>query len=125
MARAEGQHLHLHHQGAEAALPAQGRRDLIGTQPRLEGRRVLVVDDNATNRRILGAADGQVGHAPRDTESPGEALRWVAAGEPFDLAILDMHMPRDGRPELARRIREQNAALPWYCSARWAAQGGR
>ena len=41
-----------------------------------------------------GAADGQVGHAVRaDTESPGEALRWLEAGEAFDLAILDMHMP--------------------------------
>ena len=95
-----------------AALPAQGRREIIGTQPRLEGRRVLVVDDNATNRRVLGLQMAKWGMAPRDTESPDEALRWVADGETFDLAVLDMHMPQMDGLELARRIRERNADLP-------------
>src|SRR5206468_1191832 len=95
-----------------AALPAQGRREFIGTQPRLEGRRILVVDDNATNRRVLNVQAAKWGMVPRDTESPDEALQWISEGEAFDLAVLDMHMPQMDGLTLARRIRAQNAGLP-------------
>jgi len=95
-----------------AALPAQGRREFIGTQPRLEHRRALVVDDNATNRRVLKLQTAKWGMVPKDTESPEEALRWIDEGEAFDLAILDMHMPAMDGLELARRIREKNPHLP-------------
>ena len=59
----------------------------------MQGKRVLVVDDNATNRRVLVLQTGKWGMQSRATESPSEALRWIEAGEAFDLAILDMHMP--------------------------------
>jgi len=77
-----------------AELPPQSRREFIGTQPELQGRRVLVVDDNATNRRVLDLQMGKWGMVPRAAESPAQALSWVEDGERFDLAILDMHMPR-------------------------------
>ena len=67
-----------------------------------QGKRVLVVDDNATNRRVLALQAAQVGHASRDTASPAEALQWLDAGERFDLAILDMHMPEMDGIALAR-----------------------
>jgi len=95
-----------------APLPAQGRREIIGAQPRLEGRRVLVVDDNATNRRVLGLQAAKWGMLAKDTESPEEALRWIGEGQAFDLAILDMHMPQMDGMELARRIRGHNPKLP-------------
>ncbi|WP_166134639.1 response regulator [Nocardioides ochotonae] len=58
----------------------------------LPGRRALVVDDNATNRRILRAQLESWGMHVVDEESPVEAL--VAAAERVpDVAILDMHMP--------------------------------
>jgi CheY-like chemotaxis protein len=78
----------------------------------LTGRRVLVVDDNATNRRVLTLQAGKWGMSARDTESPQEALRWVADGEAFDLAILDMHMPEMDGAELARRMRDVRPHLP-------------
>ncbi len=60
---------------------------------------MLIVDDNATNRRVLALQTAKWGMLPKDTESPNEALRWVEQGEAFDLAILDMHMPEHGRPD--------------------------
>jgi len=48
----------------------------------------------------------------RATESPGEALRWLEAGDAFDLAILDMHMPEMDGMELARQIRARQPSLP-------------
>jgi CheY-like chemotaxis protein/HPt (histidine-containing phosphotransfer) domain-containing protein len=97
---------------AENAVPP--RRELRGTQPTLDGKRVLVVDDNETNRRILGAYLDSWGMAVRMTGSPREALARIEAGESFDVGILDMHMPEMDGVALARAIREQRtaAALP-------------
>jgi PAS domain S-box-containing protein len=99
-------------QAEKAHLPPMRTRDLIGVQMELQGRRLLVVDDNATNRRILALQSGKWGMVPHDTEFPEEALRWLDAGERFDLAIVDMHMPQMDGLELARKIRKRNAALP-------------
>jgi GAF domain-containing protein/DNA-binding response OmpR family regulator len=63
----------------------------------LVGCRVLVVDDNATNRRILTSLLGRWGIEATGTASPLEALAWMKAGREFDLAALDLQMPeRDG-----------------------------
>ncbi len=66
-----------------AASPQVNRRDFIGQQPALAGKRILVVDDNATNRRVLALQAGKWGMRTRDTASAGEALRWLDAGEAF------------------------------------------
>jgi GAF domain-containing protein/CheY-like chemotaxis protein len=95
-----------------AELPPQSRRDFIGTQPELQGRRVLVADDNATNRRVLDLQMGKWGMVPCATESPAQALRWVEDGEEFDLAILDMHMPEMDGLQLAQRIHASRPSLP-------------
>ncbi len=95
-----------------AELPASNQRDYIGAQPELQGKRLLVVDDNATNRRILNAQTAKWGMSARDTESPEEALRWIQSGEQFDLVILDMHMPEMDGVELAKRIRASDAKIP-------------
>jgi PAS domain S-box-containing protein len=91
---------------APAAAPVPTRRDLTGVQPSLRGKRVLAVDDNATNRRILASNLEAWGMHVRVTDSPREALGWVRAGERFDLGILDMHMPEMDGVALARAIRE-------------------
>jgi len=95
-----------------AELPPTRQRDFVGVQSELEGKRVLVVDDNATNRRVLSLQTGKWGMTSRATESPLEALRWLDGSEAFDLAILDMHMPEMDGLALARQIRERHAALP-------------
>ena len=93
---------------AEGAVPP--RRELRGTQPSLDGKRVLVVDDSETNRRILGAYLDAWGMAVQMTGLPREALAWIQAGEPFDVGILDMHMPEMDGVALARAIREHRTA---------------
>jgi len=95
-----------------ARLPPNARREFIGTQPALSGKRLLVVDDNATNRRILALQSAKWGMIPRDTDSPEEALRALQRGDVFDAAILDMHMPGMDGVMLARKIRELPSPLP-------------
>lgn len=70
----------------------------------LEGRRALVVDDNAVNRQILGRQLASWGMASATTPSPAVALEWLAAGERFDVAVLDMQMPGMDGVGLARAI---------------------
>lgn len=92
--------------------PAVARAFEQGAAPQLEGKRVLVVDDNATNRQILLRQTESWGMRARDTEFPSEALDWVLRGDPFDVAILDMHMPEmDGLMLAAelRRLRDSRA----------------
>src|SRR5882672_4363568 len=95
-----------------AVLAPNARREFIGAQPALSGKRLLVVDDNATNRKILALQCAKWGMLPRDTDSPVEALRWLRQGDAFDAAILDMHMPEIDGVMLAKRIRGLRAALP-------------
>jgi CheY-like chemotaxis protein len=95
-----------------ASLPAPGRREYIGAQRELQGRHVLVVDDNATNRRVLNLQMAKWGMVPTDADSPHAALRHVVDGHAFDLAIVDMHMPQMDGVELARRLRAARPGLP-------------
>jgi signal transduction histidine kinase/DNA-binding response OmpR family regulator len=75
----------------------------------VRGVRVLVVDDNATNREILYHQLSVWEMHCVTVESAGDALialRDAASlGAPFGLAILDLHMPEMDGLELARAIR--------------------
>ncbi len=101
---------------APAAPPAQltngSRRAFGGEQPVLRGKRLLVVDDNATHRQVLMLQATRWGMHARATAAPEEALCWLRDGERFDLAILDMLMPTMDGVELARRIRRAGHRLP-------------
>ncbi|MDQ4097566.1 MAG: ATP-binding protein, partial [Actinomycetota bacterium] len=84
----------------EASLPPK----TLVTARQLQGLRVLVVDDNATNRRILTLLARKWGMDPSDTESPDHAIRWVEGGRTFDLALLDLQMPGMDGIDLASRL---------------------
>ena len=94
-----------------AELTGGKRRDFLGTQPALTGKRVLVVDDNATNRRILALQLAKWGMVVEDTEDPGRAVAMIAR-HGYDLAILDMHMPTVDGATLAVDIRAAGQSLP-------------
>jgi PAS domain S-box-containing protein len=87
------------------------------TRPRaLNGLRVLVVDDNATNRLVLYDQLTNWGMhpiaVPSGTAALDELTRVAASGHPFDLAILDMQMPGMDGLELARKITADTDLAP-------------
>jgi len=77
----------------------------------LRGVRVLVVDDNATNRRILGDMLHHWEMVPTLTSGADEALASMQASQ-FDLLITDMQMPDKDGLQLARDARKLMPALP-------------
>ena len=95
---------------AAPAPEAKVRIPTIGEQTELQGRHVLIVDDNATNRRILTLQTQSWGMQPHPATSPQEALTWVRQGESFDLAILDLHMPEMDGSTLGQEIRKLRSA---------------
>jgi len=78
----------------------------------LAGRRVLIVDDNATNLRILHKQLERWGAIPVAAASPSAALQRLSDGERFDAALLDYHMPEMDGVMLARRIKALTKKLP-------------
>ena len=83
-------------------------------KPDLASKKLLIVDDNLTNRRILAAQAGEWSMQTRQTAYPKEALKWIKEGETFDIGILDMSMPEMDGIMLARAIRQVHSveALP-------------
>ncbi len=59
----------------------------------LAGKRVLVVDDSKTNRRILRIQMERLGISVFEAEDGGRALDLVRNGEQYDLAFIDYQMP--------------------------------
>ncbi len=87
--------------------------------------RVLIVDDNATNRRVLSLQTQAWGMLPYATPSPAEALEWLKRGDAFDLAILDMHMPDMDGITLAkelRRLRDASALPLMMLTSLWRSE---
>jgi two-component system sensor histidine kinase/response regulator len=82
----------------------------------LAGERVLIVDDNQTNLEILEAQLSKWSVETCCVASPSQALTALddaaRAGEPFGLAILDVHLPEMDGIELARQIRSQASLSP-------------
>jgi CheY-like chemotaxis protein len=80
-------------------------------QPQLADLRLLIVDDNPTNCRILTLQTSKWGMVPRGAHSAAQALEWIKAGQHFDVAILDMQMPGMDGLMLATEIRNIPGAM--------------
>ncbi len=70
----------------------------------LQGKRLLIVEDNKTHRQILRLQTEAWGMVPYAIASGAEALRLLELHDNFDLAVLDMYMPEMDGLELAQRI---------------------
>ena len=97
----------------ELKLPAIAGEDPKKQQASPEsmrGLRVLVVDDNATNRRVLREQLHSWGCIPTELESPHDALGVLIDAymtrKPFRVAILDMQMPEMDGEQLGALVRE-------------------
>lgn len=66
---------------------------LASDQPQLAGKRLLIVDDNATNRQIITLQTQSWGMLPQIFASGNEALACLQQGERFEAAIIDLQMP--------------------------------
>ncbi len=78
--------------------------NLDNIQPQMAGKRLLIVDDNATNRKILSLQMQKWGIIVFTAADGLQALELINSGEQFDLAIVDMRMPQMDGLSLASRI---------------------
>ena len=78
----------------------------------LKGLRGLIIDDNTTNRKLLVHQLTSWGVEQENSESGIDGLtklhQAVAAGKPFDMVILDMHMPNMDGLDVARLIKKDS-----------------
>ncbi len=78
----------------------------------LEGLRILVVDDNATNRKVLSRLLATQKCDVSVASSAGEAITAVSFKPAFDLILLDYQMPEIDGMELARTISRLRQSIP-------------
>ena len=79
----------------------------------VEGKRVLVVDDNYTNRLILQKLLEYWNLVPVLASTGMEAINVLSHEEKFDLVLTDMQMPFMDGIELARNVKKKQPATPY------------
>ncbi len=90
-------------------VAAQSEQAELSISPvHLASKRLLIVDDNFTNRQILSLQAQSWKMETYAAKSGKEALAELAQGTQFDIAILDMQMPEMDGITLARQIRQQS-----------------
>jgi class 3 adenylate cyclase len=77
------------------------------TRPEIKGR-ILIVDDNPSNRDLLHRQLVRAGHTPAEADGGASALQKLAQ-EKFDLILLDLLMPEISGYELLHRLKEEPA----------------
>ena len=89
--------------------PAPAGADTFAGLGALAGKRILIVDDNASNLRILEHQLRRWGLQPQAAAGGKPALELLARGEAFDAAIVDFHMPEMNGVTLAQTMRRHAA----------------
>lgn len=69
-------------------------------------KKILIIDDSATNRRILSLQFESWGLIPFAASSGSEAMEWINRGDQFDLLVLDYQMPEADGLDVIRDIRK-------------------
>jgi signal transduction histidine kinase/CheY-like chemotaxis protein len=83
-----------------------------GVQPLLQGKHILIVEENETIRNILSLQAWDWGMIPVTVDSSHEAARLVQRGNTFDVVALDNDIPEIEGISLARTIHKYQKALP-------------
>jgi CheY-like chemotaxis protein len=89
-------------------------------------RKILVVDDNATSRKLMRHVLKPLGHVVVEAEEGQEALRMIKEEEP-DLVLLDIEMPHLDGVAVVHQLRRNPcfAGLPVVAVTANAMQGDR
>jgi len=90
-----------------STVASKPRPYLTPPKAQIDGRRLLIVDDNATNRRILTTLASKWGMTAQAASSGALALAMIDGGEHFDAVVLDMQMPEMDGTTVAREIRRR------------------
>jgi CheY-like chemotaxis protein len=93
---------------SQQASRIQNEVEMVG----LEGKKILVVDDNATVCRSLNSQLKHWKMSPASATSAKEALEILKQDSPFDLVITDLEMPETDGIELATHIKQVYGDLP-------------
>ncbi|KAA3656916.1 MAG: response regulator [Chloroflexi bacterium] len=91
------------------AVFAQKEQYLQTTQLALANKRVLIIDDNSTNRLILSRQLASWKMVVEEAESGAAALNLLNPTNSFDLALVDMHMPEMNGVEFAHHWQRKQA----------------
>ena len=88
-------------------------RSVVGRSPSpsLTGRRILIVDDGATNRKLIGLVLERAGAKSRSAENGRTGVE-IGLAEPFDLILMDMQMPVMDGYRAARELRRNGCQTP-------------
>jgi len=78
-------------------------------KPAIRTNRILVVDDDAMNRKVVARTLEHAGFATKRASDGEEALAWIIT-EHFDAVVTDVNMPRMNGLELLHAIRSR---FPW------------
>ena len=107
--KGQGSTFHFTIRAAESEKPP---RPIQPAQVDIRNRRVLIVDGNAANLRVMTLQVNAWGMDQQSTSDPAEALEWIRMGIPYDIALIDCEMPEMDGILLAseiRKLRDKNA----------------
>ena len=79
---------------------------LRGQTQQLKDKKLLIIDDNETNRKILTTQVENWGMKCMSTDNTALGLNWLRNGEAFDIAILDYNMPQMNGMTLSSEIKK-------------------
>ncbi len=89
----------------ESAEESIAERTLQDEEESLKGRRILVVDDHPINRKIISGMLGKIGVEIIEAECGEDALQFLEEKGPFEVILMDVHMPGIGGLAATRKIK--------------------